>query len=75
MAIYAFLEEKGKTLPIVLDFVEVAESHSGENLCNVLHKTLIDFGIEKKVCTISMKVSRLINDSPALYGRCQQHGS
>lgn len=36
---------------MLLDFVEVARSHSGANLAEAFAKILEEFGIEDKVCS------------------------
>jgi hypothetical protein len=43
------MERKGVPLCLVLDVVEVAESHSGAKLAACLAKVLNDFGIADKV--------------------------
>ena len=40
---------------MLLDLVEVDESHSGVNLANAFVKVLEDFGIEDKVCQFFVK--------------------
>lgn len=42
-------EHEGEPMSMLLDLVEVAESHSGVNLANAFAQVLEDFGIEDKV--------------------------
>ena len=45
---------------MLLDLVEVAKSHSGENLAQAFEKTLKDFGIVDKVIFFSILHSILL---------------
>ena len=49
IAITAHFESNGKPICILLDLVEVAQSHSGLNLAAAFTKVLKDFGISGKV--------------------------
>jgi hypothetical protein len=49
MAITVHLEVKGSPMCLLLDFVEVARSHSGIALATEFVKVLEDFGVENKV--------------------------
>jgi hypothetical protein len=44
-------------MSMLLDLVEVAESHSGVNLANAFAKVLEDFGIEDKVCQFLIRLN------------------
>ena len=46
-------EQNRIPLSLLLDIVEVAESHSGENLAKAFTKILTDFGIAEKVSLAS----------------------
>lgn len=48
VAITVHLEHKGETISMLLDIVEVAKSHSGENLAAAFAKIMEDYGISKK---------------------------
>lgn len=43
-------EEAGVPVSMLLDLVEVAQSHSGANLAKAFAQILVDFGIADKVC-------------------------
>lgn len=49
IAITVHLEQNGVPLCMLLDLVEVAESHSGANLASAFAQILHDFGISNKV--------------------------
>ena len=49
VAITVHLEHEGEPLSMLLDVVEVAISHTGENLANAFAKILEDYGISEKV--------------------------
>jgi hypothetical protein len=49
IAITVHLEQNGVPLCMLLDIVEVAESHSGANLASAFAQILRDFGISDKV--------------------------
>ena len=49
VAITVHLEHEGEPLSMLLDVVEVAISHTGENLANTFAKILEDNGISEKV--------------------------
>ncbi|KAF5343676.1 hypothetical protein D9758_014683 [Tetrapyrgos nigripes] len=53
IAITVHLEHDGEPLSFLLDFVEVATSHSGENLAKVFAEILTEFGIEEKILSIT----------------------
>ena len=44
-------------MSMLLDLVEVAESHSGINLANTFAKVLEDFGIEDKVHQLFIRMN------------------
>ena len=48
-------EHEGLPMSMLLDLVEVAESHLGVNLANTFARVLEDFGIEDKVCQFFIK--------------------
>ena len=52
IAITVHLEQNGVPLSLLLDLVEVAQSHSGLNLAAAFTKVLDDFGISSKVSTL-----------------------
>ena len=49
VAVTVHFEESGKPVSMLLDLVEVAQSHSRINLAAVFEKILDDFGILEKV--------------------------
>ena len=50
MAIVVFyIDENQELQAMLLDLIEVAESHTGLKLAQVFEKMLWDFGVEKKV--------------------------
>lgn len=49
MAVTVHFEHEGVPISMLLDLVEVAQSHSGVNLAEAFAKILEDFGIEDKV--------------------------
>jgi hypothetical protein len=49
VAVTVHFENNGEPMCILLDLVEVAESHSGLNLAAAFAKILEDFGISDKV--------------------------
>lgn len=53
VAVTVHLEQNGVPLGLLLDIVEVAESHSGKNLAAAFAKILKDFGIAEKVSLAS----------------------
>jgi hypothetical protein len=53
VAVTVHLEQNGTPLCLLLDIVEVAESHSGENLAVAFTNILNDFGIAEKVSLAS----------------------
>jgi len=55
VAVMAHIEVKSELISIVLNAVEVAQSHSGWNLALAFAKILNDLGIEKKVRTCISK--------------------
>jgi hypothetical protein len=46
------LEHQGEPLSLLLDIVEVAQSHTGVNLAGAFAKILEDYGISEKVVII-----------------------
>jgi hypothetical protein len=52
VAVTVHLEKDGWPFSMLLDLVEVAQSHSGMNLVKAFVKILEDFGIEKKILSI-----------------------
>jgi len=52
VAVTVHFEHEGVPISMLLDLVEVAQSHSGVNLAEVFVKILEDFGIEDKVSTV-----------------------
>lgn len=49
MALFAFFVEDGKSVILLLDFVEVPDSHTGARLRQAVEEILGAFGIEDKV--------------------------
>lgn len=49
VAFTAHFAHEGKPISMLLDLVEVAKSHSGENLAAAFAEVLEDFGISDKV--------------------------
>ena len=49
-------EHNGTPMAFLLDIVEVAASHSGENLAAAFAKILEDYGISNKVCIIILYI-------------------
>ena len=49
VAFTVHFEHEGTPISMLLDLVEVAESHSGVNLANAFAKVLEEFGIKDKV--------------------------
>ena len=49
VAITVHLEHKGEPVSMLLDIVEVARSHSGDNLAAAFAKIMEDYGISEKV--------------------------
>jgi hypothetical protein len=47
--ITAHLEHEGEPISLLLDIVEVAQSHTGENLAAAFAKILEDYSISDKV--------------------------
>jgi len=46
------LEHAGKPLSILLDLIEVDQSHTGINLATAFVNVLKNFGVEKKVSAL-----------------------
>lgn len=59
MAFTVHFVHEGDPVSMLLDLVEVAKSHSGENLAAVFAKVLEEFGISDKV-QLSLKISENI---------------
>ena len=55
VAITIHFEEQGSPVLMLLDLVEVAQSHSGLNLAQAFEKILDDFGISDKVGMTEMQ--------------------
>ncbi|TFY74982.1 hypothetical protein EWM64_g9031 [Hericium alpestre] len=53
IALTVHLLLNGEPISILLDFVEVVESHSGINLAKVFAKILEDFGISEKILSVT----------------------
>ncbi|SJL08910.1 uncharacterized protein ARMOST_12284 [Armillaria ostoyae] len=53
IAFTVHFEHDGEPVSLLLDFIEVAKSHSGENLAEVFKKVLKDFGICDKILSIT----------------------
>ena len=49
MALNVHFEENGVAVALLLDVVELAQSHSGANLARVFSQVLEDYNISKKV--------------------------
>ena len=49
VAITVHLEHKGEPISMLLDIVEVARSHTGENLATAFAKIMEDYNISEKV--------------------------
>ena len=49
VAIIVHLEHKGEPVAMLLDIVEVAQSHSGDNLAAAFGKIMKDYKISEKV--------------------------
>jgi hypothetical protein len=49
VAVTVHLEHQGEPISMLLDIVEVAKSHTGENLASAFAKILEDYGISDKV--------------------------
>ncbi|KAF5370312.1 hypothetical protein D9758_006880 [Tetrapyrgos nigripes] len=52
-AVTVHFEHEGKLLSMLLDFFEIAESHSGENLARAFGDMLVEFGIEHKLLSVT----------------------
>ena len=42
---------------MLIDFIELSGSHSGENLANAFLKCIKDFGIQTKVCIFNILIA------------------
>ncbi len=49
MAVTVYLEHDGQPISLLLDIIELAVSHSGDNLATVFAKILRDYRISNKV--------------------------
>ena len=58
VAITVHFEVQGVPACLILDIVEVAESHSGWNLAAAFARVLAEFGIEHKVCATTLLFRR-----------------
>lgn len=56
MALVAFFEKDGKQEVLLLDIIEVPESHTGERLAKSLEECLEAMGIDDKVRQLSLTV-------------------
>lgn len=52
VAITVHFEQNGKPVAMLLDIVEVPESHTGANLASAFAKVLTDFGVSDKVSSL-----------------------
>lgn len=59
MALTVHFAHEGKPISMLLDLVEVARSHSGENLAAAFDEVLEEFGISDKVRLLSKLTSSL----------------
>jgi hypothetical protein len=50
------MEQKGEPFSMLLDLVEVAKSHSGQNLAEAFEKVLKDFGVSDKVSSFRLNI-------------------
>ena len=57
MAFTVHLEHKGMPINLILDIVEVPQSHTGAALAKEFHKILESFGISDKVRSIPSHVN------------------
>ena len=59
-AITVHFEHKGEAISMLLDIVEVAKSHTGDNLAAAFAQIMEDYGISEKVlisCTIYININ------------------
>jgi hypothetical protein len=61
IAVTVHFEKDGEPMCILLDLVEVAESHSDINLAAAFAKVLDDFGISEKVSNLHTSITRIQN--------------
>jgi hypothetical protein len=67
IAVTVHFEKDGEPMCILLDLVEVAESHSGVNLATAFAKVLDDFSISKKVSNLrTLIINSLILPHPSV---------
>lgn len=52
VAFTVHMEHEGVPISMLLDLVEVAKSHTGENLAEAFEKMLKEFGVEDKVSNV-----------------------
>ena len=52
MALFAYFRKKGKSVTLLLNFVEVPDSHMVAHLAQEVEKSLKKFGVSDKVCYI-----------------------
>jgi hypothetical protein len=52
IAFTVHMEHEGVPISMLLDLVEVAKSHTGENLAEAFEKMLKEFGVEDKVSNV-----------------------
>ena len=52
VAFTVHMEHEGVPISMLLDLVEVAKSHTGENLAEAFKKMLKEFGVEDKVSNV-----------------------
>jgi len=71
IAVTVHLEQKGVPLCMLLDIIEVAESHSGINLAAAFSKILNDFGIAAKVSMLSTIIIQIFFYSQITNIQCQ----
>ena len=53
VAITVHFEHNGEPISMLLDIVEVAKSHTGENLASAFAQIMEDYGISEKVLSVS----------------------
>ena len=56
MAFTIHMEHEGEPISLLLDLVEVAQSHSGKNLVKAFEKVLKDFRVTDKASTFQPNI-------------------
>ena len=76
-----FVDSNWKLQKRILSFVDVPPPHTGVNICDVLHKYLIDWGIEDKVWSVTVDNAayndvaiRLLKDNLSYKSEMPLHG-